>query len=191
MDFEKIKLTDLLPAEYNPRVISDEDYEKLENSINEFGLVDPIIVNLKNNRIIGGHQRYKVLMNEYQNGGNDELILIKLGDIGWTFPQENLVIEDELHEKALNVALNKISGQWNNVKLQELLVELDLEDFNLSLTGFQEFEIDKLNYDQDVEFEEINDLSKEESYDDSDSSMDDVYLTCPSCGGQFKEEDGL
>ena len=48
MEIEHIKITDLKPAEYNPRRISDEDYQKLKNSISTFGLVDPIIVNLKN-----------------------------------------------------------------------------------------------------------------------------------------------
>ena len=52
MEIEHIKITDLKPAEYNPRRISDDDYQKLKNSISTFGLVDPIIVNLKNMHIV-------------------------------------------------------------------------------------------------------------------------------------------
>ena len=65
MSFEKIRLTDIKPSTYNPRTITDNEYSKLTRSIQDFGLVDPIIINLKNNKIIGGHQRYKVLLDEY------------------------------------------------------------------------------------------------------------------------------
>ena len=66
-NFKKIKLIDIQPAEYNPRYITTDELTKLANSIHSFGFVDPIIVNLKNNRIVGGHQRYKVLMEDYDN----------------------------------------------------------------------------------------------------------------------------
>ena len=110
MEIEKIKITDIIPAEYNPRQISDEELTKLTNSINEFGLVDPIIINLKNNKIIGGHQRYDVLINQYilDNNFYAELNLLRFGDIGWIFTDTDLKIESEEHEKALNLALNKI-----------------------------------------------------------------------------------
>lgn len=62
VDIEKIKITDIVPAEYNPRLISDEELLKLRNSIDEFGLVDPIIINLKNNSI----RRY--LMKDNRSG---------------------------------------------------------------------------------------------------------------------------
>ena len=47
MDFEQINITDIVPAPYNPRTISSRDKEKLRNSLEEFGLVDPIVINLK------------------------------------------------------------------------------------------------------------------------------------------------
>ena len=53
MKSEKIKIEDIEPAEYNPRKISKKEYKKLSKSISEFGLVDPIIINLKNMHIIG------------------------------------------------------------------------------------------------------------------------------------------
>ena len=64
IDIEKIDINSLVPADYNPRKISDKDYNNLKNSIDEFGIVDPIIVNLKNNTIISGHQRFDVLFYE-------------------------------------------------------------------------------------------------------------------------------
>ena len=66
MDFEKIKITDIIPAPYNPRIMSDDDKEKLRRSMSEYGLVDPIIINMKNMTIIGGHQRYDILLEGYE-----------------------------------------------------------------------------------------------------------------------------
>lgn len=193
MDFKRINIEDIVPAEYNPRKITDSEYNKLSNSIAEFGFVDPIIINLKNNRIIGGHQRYNVLIEEYMNR-DEELICVILGDVGWVFPDDELVIEDEAHEKGLNVALNKISGSWNNKKLHDLLVDLEVEDVDLDLTGFQEYEIDKLKFDEDVEFEDIDeDMNRD--YDVVDKSeelsVEKDCITCPFCEQQFKEEDAI
>ena len=149
MEIEHIKITDLKPAEYNPRRISDEDYQKLKNSISTFGLVDPIIVNLKNMHIVGGHQRYDVLLDEHMldNDFMAELPMIRLGDVGFVFTDTELSIRDDDHEKALNLALNKISGEWDELKLQPLLEELELSPIDIQLTGFSEPELEELNID--------------------------------------------
>lgn len=149
MEIEHIKITDLKPAEYNPRRISEEDYQKLKNSISTFGLVDPIIVNLKNMHIVGGHQRYDVLLDEHMldNDFLAELPMIRLGDVGFVFTDTNLSIADDDHEKALNLALNKISGEWDNDKLAEVLEELELSPIDIQLTGFSEPELEELNID--------------------------------------------
>jgi DNA modification methylase len=146
MELKKIKLTDIHEAEYNPRVMTESEMNKLENSLNEFGMVDPIIINLKNNKIIGGHQRYKAILNKYYEEGefNPELNLIRLGDVGWCFTDTDVTIKDENHEKALNLALNKISGDWDNEKLNNIIEELSTEGFNIDLTGFTELEINDL-----------------------------------------------
>jgi len=146
MKIEKIKITDLNPADYNPRKITDKEYLKLEQSINEFGLVDPIIINLKNNRIIGGHQRYEVLFNSYMedNTLNDELQLLRFGDIGWIFNETDFKVKSEDHEKALNLALNKISGEWDETKLKPLIEDLQLKGFNIELTGFDKIELTEI-----------------------------------------------
>lgn len=146
MDFERIKITDLVPAPYNPRIISETEKEKLRNSLEEFGLVDPIVINLKNNHIIGGHQRYDAILDQYMLDGEftKELYLIRLGDIGWAFTETSLTLETPDHEKALNIALNKISGEWDIGKLETLFQDLEFNDFNLSLTGFDSNELDEL-----------------------------------------------
>lgn len=149
-NIEKINLIDLEIADYNPRQISDRNLEKLRDSIHSFGFVDPIIINLKNNRIIGGHQRYKVLMEDYDN--NKELNLYRLGDVGWAFPDTDISINSEEQEKALNIILNQnnLMGEWDNEKLKGIFKDLNDVDFDLELTGFEDFEIE-LFLDDDYE----------------------------------------
>lgn len=187
MEIEHIKITDLKPAEYNPRRISDEDYQKLKNSISTFGLVDPIIVNLKNMHIVGGHQRYDVLLDEHMldNDFLAELPMIRLGDVGFVFTDTELSIRDDDHEKALNLALNKISGEWDNDKLAEVLEELELSPIDIQLTGFDDLELTELQFENDIEYDD--DIS------DSDLSEDIIpkevkKIICPYCGKEFDEE---
>lgn len=125
---ERKRLDDLLPAEYNPRVAlkaGDEEYEKLRRSVETFGLVEPIIWNERTGTVVGGHQRLTVLR-----------------DLGVEDVDVSVVDLDEAHEQTLNVALNKISGDWDNEKLSALLSGLatDLQE----LTGFGEADIDAL-----------------------------------------------
>lgn len=154
MKIKKINITDINEADYNPRTISDDEMTKLENSITEFGFVDPMIINLKNNKLIGGHQRYNALLSLNMKKGNfaEELNLVELGDIGWVFPDMDLKIESEQHEKALNIALNKISGTWDNEKLFTLLEELELSEVESDLTGFEQGELVELQLYNDIEY---------------------------------------
>ena len=171
MEIENIKITDLKPATYNPRRISEEEYRKLKNSISTFGLVDPIIVNLKNMHIVGGHQRYDALcdMNMEDNEFLAELSLIRMGDVGFVFSDTDLSIEDEDHEKALNLALNKISGEWDNSKLSEVIQDLEDSGLDLELTGFDELELDVLTDD----FGDLFDSDDYEEDEDEDDVPDD------------------
>lgn len=144
IDAETIYINELRPAIYNPRKITKDELEKLKTSIKTFGLTDPIIINLRNkNTIIGGHQRYKALLEIMNERGetDKEMILIKKGDVGFVFGQDNLLVRDETHEKALNIALNKISGEWNKYKLNYLLMDIESNGMNINLTGF-----DEINY---------------------------------------------
>ena len=129
MRFEKRNVSDLIPAKYNPRKDlkpGDKEYEKIKNSITEFGYVDPIIIN-SDNTIIGGHQRLKVLR-----------------DLGYT-EVDCVVIEiDKTKEKALNIALNKISGEWNVELLKDLIDDLKESNFDIEFTGFDPPELDEL-----------------------------------------------
>lgn len=173
MKIEKIRINDIKPAEYNPRTITSDELQKLTNSINEFGLVDPIIINLKNNKIIGGHQRYEVLINQHMLNGDfyGELNLIRMGDIGWIFTETDLTIPDENHEKALNLALNKIRGEWDLIKLGDILDELELNEFNITLTGFDNIENTKI--------EPIN--TNTENTEHINTETEKETIICPYC----------
>lgn len=153
MNIQKIKIDSLNPAIYNPRKelkAGDIEYEKLKRSIQEFGYVEPVIWNKTTGNVVGGHQRLTVLK-----------------DLGHTEVDCVIIELDEIKEKALNVALNKIQGEWDNDKLSALLTELDSSAFDVSLTGFDGAEIDELmdsfysreavqdNYDIDKAHEEI------------------------------------
>ena len=129
MNIERRKLADLHPAEYNPRIElkpGDPAYEKIARSIEQFGYVDPLVVN-KDGTVIGGHQRLRVLK-----------------DLGATEADVVVLDLDKDHEKALNIALNKITGDWDPVKLTELIGELDLDGYDLSLTGYSEKELEAI-----------------------------------------------
>lgn len=200
MDLEKIQITSIIPAEYNPRKISDTEYEKLANSIGEFGFVDPIIINLNNNHIIGGHQRYTVLLNQYiTNNENEELNLIRLGDIGWIFPETELTIKNDDYEKALNIALNQISGEWDTSKLTELFQDLQLNNFDLELTGFNSLGLEDLN----IHLDTLDVGNETEIIEDEYVPEDDLEVTVKQgdlyqlgnhrllCGDSTKREDIL
>ena len=176
MKHDKIKFTNIQPSSYNPRKMSRDEMNVLSKNLEEFGLVDPLIINLKNNRIIGGHQRYTALQKKYnkeQVTDSKELNIIRLGDIGWVFEDENLTIEDEDHEKALNLSLNKISGTWDYNKLSTLLKNLENNKFNIDLTGFNSYELEKYTIPSDLglQFKEIEDIKDGKLNVDSEGNI--------------------
>ena len=129
MNMQEIDISKLKPADYNPRkrlYPGDKDYEDIKNSFFEFGYIDPIIIN-KDMTIISGHQRYFVL-----------------SDLGVEKVWCNVVELDKLREKAANIGLNKISGEWENEMLVDLLEELEGEGYDFHLTGFSDEEFDEL-----------------------------------------------
>ena len=139
---ERRKLSDLKAADYNPRKAltpEDSEYQKIKRSIEEFGYVDPIIIN-EDGTIIGGHQRCTVLK-----------------DLGYEEVDVVVVSLDKQREKALNIALNKITGEWDELKLKDLLLDLDLGDYDISLTGFESEELTDLVDRLAIEPEAIDD----------------------------------
>jgi len=142
-----IPVGELKPADYNPRKKlkpGDKEYEKIKNSIEEFGFADPLVVN-KDMTIIGGHQRLTVGM-----------------ALGYTEVPCAVVDVDKVREKALNIALNKITGAWDETMLADLLADIQASDFDLGKTGFEPPEIETL-------FNSVHDKAvKEDDFDVED-----------------------
>ena len=197
MKKEKINITDINPADYNPRKISSGDYEKLTQSIKTYGLVDPIIINLNDNTVIGGHQRYDVLMDMYMDNEIDkELSLLKLGDIGWVFTDDQLNVKDENFEMALNLSLNKISGEWDDEKLAVVLEDLEVNGFDVELTGFNSEEVKQMTFVEDKdEFDELAGFNDyDEKYGDKEDDEDGnekVYFKLVLMLSSEKEQEEL
>lgn len=156
-------LKDINPAKYNPRVQlkpGDQEWDALKNSLDRFGVATPLVVNETTGNLVSGHQRLAVLK---QSGETRvEVVLIQM---------------DEDKEKLLNVALNKIEGEWDEEKLKELFNEVDDED--IKFTGFTEEDIEALydgeepDYDEDEEPEEQEekDSSSKEEKEEKDPDL--------------------
>lgn len=130
MRIEKKSIKQLIPADYNPRIAlepGDTEYELLNGSLETFGYVVPIVWNERTGRIVGGHQRLTILK---AHGVKDVFV--------------SVVNVDEEKEKQLNIALNKIEGEWDNEMLRDLIHELD-ELGVAEATGFDRHSIDFMN----------------------------------------------
>lgn len=153
-------LADLKPADYNPRIDlipGMAEYDYLKHSILEFGFVDPPVFNKQTGNLVGGHQRVAVA----KDLGLFEEIEVSV---------VNLPLEKE---KLLNIALNKISGKWDDEKLSILIEELD--EASLELAGFSSDELSEI----------INSIDKEMTLADKikenpiNSNLFDTFLFPP------------
>jgi len=149
---KKIPIEKLNPAPYHPREdlqTGNPAYEKLLSSVEEFGYVELVIWNERTGNIVGGHQRFKVL----KSLGYEEIDCV-------------VVDLDDLREKTLNVAMNKISGEWDVPRLTDLVRNIEDGGMRYELTGFTRGELDKLYQKQqrergivtDDEFDTENEL---------------------------------
>lgn len=165
MKIEKIKIEDLISPEWNPREITEDEMLKLKNSIKEFGYVDPIIVNQHNNHVVGGNQR-----------------LVALKSIGYNEVDVIFINEPDLNrEKALNIALNKISGEFDEEKLNKIFQDMKLAHFNIGLTGFEDYELTEMELRNNIQYNDDFELG------DDDLTEDKVEekMICPHCGKEI------
>ena len=172
-----IPVTELKPAAYNPRKKlkpGDKEYEKIKNSIEEFGFADPLVVNA-DMTIIGGHQRLTVAM-----------------ALGYTEVPCAVVDIDKVREKALNIALNKITGAWDESLLAELLQDIQDSDFDLGMTGFDPPEIEQLfNQVHNKDIKEDDFDIEEELKQPTFSKLGDLWILGKHrivCGDSTKSE---
>jgi len=171
----KILLAHLIPDAKNPRKDlkkGDPEFEKINKSVERFGQLDPIIFNTRTRKILGGHQRIKVLDSQ----GYTELYTVTLGAYTWAFAETDLKELSDKEESAANIALNKAQGDWDMGQLTINLQELKADGL-LELTGFDEKEFDAM----------IEDLAIPETEKEYDESVADgvEMITCPHCGKEF------
>ena len=177
MEFAKKKVSELILADYNPRKDlkpGDAEYDKLKRSLEQFGYVEPVIWNKTTGRVVGGHQRLKVLI-----------------DMGIKEVDCVVVELDEAKEKALNIALNKISGEWDKDKLMLVISDLQAADFDVSLTGFDAVDLDTLFKDSERDGVKDDDFDVEaELKKPAISKLNDVWILGNHrlvCGDSTKE----
>lgn len=156
---QEIKVAQLNAAPYNPRVDLEPgmpEWEKLKRSIEEFGNVEPIVWNKRTGNVVGGHQRLAVLKN-----------------MGYDTVPCSVVDLDETDEKLLNVALNKIKGQWDYDKLEDVLRGFDYEVATASGFSAEEIAVILAN-NEDL-------LGDEEDYGDLDDDEPEEQIV----GGSY------
>jgi len=141
MKQDEILLSEVNTAEYNPRVISDKDLESLKESLKKFGCLRPLLINKETNILISGHQTLKAAQ-----------------EIGFRKLPYIILDLNEKDEKKLNLALNKIQGDWDYDKLNKILSSF----IDLKHTGFYDYEVqffkdihsyqdlDKLDFNFDI-----------------------------------------
>ncbi len=178
MKIEKVPISKINPAPYNPRIDlkpGDPDYEKLKTSIRTFGYIEPLVWNERTGTLVGGHQRLKILIEE----GVSEVEVSVV----------NLPLEKE---EALNLALNKIRGDWDKYKLAEILEELSGIP-EIEVTGFDAPEIseifDRLEKVKEDEFDAEDELNK---IDDAITKKGDLIILGNHrllCGDSSKPEE--
>lgn len=148
------------PAPYNPRTITDEGRKLVRRSIKQYGVVGGIVVNSRtDNTIVGGHQKVYVLdeLHKYdpETGDNDYMLRVEVVDV------------DPKTEKELNITLNngKVGGEWDFDALRALIPDIDYK-----AVGFDEADLSMIGVDYLLQTEEQNDI-----YNDIDSLMAEVH----------------
>ncbi|MEW4368613.1 ParB N-terminal domain-containing protein [Paenibacillus kandeliae] len=171
MEIITLSIDQINAAAYNPRIDlqpGDSEYEKLKRSIAEFGYIDPIIWNRRTGNMVGGHQRYKIMVHE----------------IGAAELPVSVVDLDEQQERILNITLNKVGGGWDEQKLSDVLQELQTTGLDLNLTGFDEVELKQLIGEVEIP------LFEEGTADDQGDLgvLSSKLVTCPHCGEEFEHD---
>lgn len=130
MEVKLVKIDSLIRPDYNPRkdlTEGDFEYQTLRANIEKFGLVVPLVVNKRNNNIVGGNQRVNVLK-----------------DLGYTEVYVNFVDLDEAKEKALNILLNKVEGEWDEKTLKNVLNDMKAMGYDVTTLGFTDSELKRM-----------------------------------------------
>lgn len=166
---EMVSIEKLNKSPYNPRIISVVEFSALKDSLSEFGFVEPLVVNIREDdsfkpeekmwMIIGGHQRFEAAK-----------------ALGYKEVPVTFVNLTRGKEKILNLALNKISGEWDNDKLADVIYGLTHEDMlpESDIIGFSHEEIEAI-------LGTVMDVGHEKEIDENIETNN----KCPKCGYEY------
>ncbi len=168
MIVENMKVSELagMVSPYNPRKISDHDMAALRRSLNTWGVVEPVVVNRNTWRVVGGHQRIKAA--EAENIAELPVVYVEV---------------DEASEKQLNLALNRIHGDWDTELLEQVLRDLQAAEADLALTGFTDAEVEALLNPKDP----VEEVDEDGNYE----SQYGVIVVCSNEAEQQRVYDAL
>lgn len=161
MEFVRKKIDELVPADYNPRKDlqeADKEYQDIKTGIQTFGLVIPLIMNKRTGVLVNGHQRLKVLK-----------------DLGWTEVDVSVVDMDETKEKALNLALSRIDGDFDNKALVNVLSELRVAGIDPVTMGFTKSEVEKM-FPKEMEVESLFGEEADNPFTDDDEEPEETEI---------------
>lgn len=119
-----VPLASIKSASHNPRFIRRPNFVALANSLERYGLVQPLVWNERSGQLVGGHQRLKHLR---KAGVKDVPVAVV-----------DLLEEDE---RALNLVLNSpfVAGEFNVQEVNAILADLKLDTIlaglNLDMLG--------------------------------------------------------
>lgn len=168
-----MKLKDLKAHPKNPRKITDKRLEMLKKSLGEFGDLSGIVFNRKTGRVVGGHQRLKVLPPDAEITMLDNSHGFVMID-GDRF-QYREVEWDEFKEKAALLAANQHGGEWDYQDLTDILYDLDVQTIDIELTGFTHEDcVDLFSASGKPQIKDAKDCSKPK------------MVKCPNCGEAFE-----
>ena len=163
---EKRKISELIPASYNPRQMTEKQASDLNKSLTRFNLADPIVIN-KNNTVIGGHQRLKILKTK------------NVDEVDVRVPDRELTLDEE---RELNLRLNRNLGEWDLVALS------DFDEDVLKDVGFDSKELDRIfQLESNPEDDDVPEVRQE-----TDIKLGDVFQLGEHrlmCGDSTKRED--
>jgi hypothetical protein len=176
------KIGDLIPAPYNPRIITDKESKMLGKSMRRFGDLSGIVKNIRTNHLVGGHQRVRQLDPSWKiikESCSDAVGTVALGYIEtpygrWQYREVNW---DEKVEAAANISANQQGGEFDMPKLKEIIISLDDGSVDMELLGFNSHELELM-------MTAIKPDGGAADVDQSSAEKPDVII-CPKCLHEF------
>ena len=129
---ERVPIADLKLDPLNPRVMPNAERAALAGSLDAFGFLQPVVARRSDGLVIGGHQRIEAAR-----------------ELGWEAVPVAWWEGSDQDARVLNLALNRIHGDWDDAKLADVLAELaGVESLQEALRGFDTTETALAGFDE-------------------------------------------